>query len=261
MHALTFSLLLLLPATALGSFNVLNLPEEDRPNISEGTGNNPACIAALNATIDCEPSILANTLENPTVAELDKLCTSQCLKSLRRWARGTEGCAGDEFLNYSGLREDAAKEFGDEAVSSATNMQQFIITAAYHSKCLRDLSNGAYCVRTHETDNISFNSSDPDPLCKEDTCGTQFAYLYAPVKVILDVRNTNRNTKKEDIPVVSLEVACPGIDTSGYPLREEDVAADTLKSDDKPNAAAAMGVSVANVVAAVAGGILLFLAL
>ncbi|KAK6532791.1 hypothetical protein TWF281_006967 [Arthrobotrys megalospora] len=262
MHALT---LLLLPATALASFNVLNLPESERPSFSTSTTANPACQAALNATIDCEPSILADKLDNPSVADLDRLCTSQCLASLRRWARGAEGCTGDDFLNYSGLRKDAGEEFGDDAVKATIDVQQYIITAAYHSKCLKDVSKNSYCALSPETrisdTAVAYNSSDPDPLCKDNSCGTQFAYLYSPVKVIVDVRNVTRNTKQEDIPVVTLEVACPNIDTSKYPLREEDVTADMLKSDDKPNAAAGMGVSVVNVVAAVVVGMLGFLAL
>lgn len=65
--------------------------------------------------------------------------------------------------------------------------------------------------------------------------------------------------------MLSLEEACPGIDTSEYPLREEDVTAEMLKSGstsgdsktggDKPSAAVLISVSSGNVVAAVVVGL------
>ncbi|KAK6331387.1 hypothetical protein TWF730_004469 [Orbilia blumenaviensis] len=280
--------LLLLPSAAFASFNLLTLPDgPGLPELPAGTTENPACIAAYNATIDCDPTVITNTFESttdgPTVEELDKICTPGCLTSLRKWVRGGEGCEGETYLNYFGLMSD---DFFDGNVTTTTvDVWQYYITAAYHSKCMRDFSTSAntYCILSPDSQGFAqpaiLNTSNPDALCKNNVCGTQSAYLFAPIKTIykFDTSNTTGEDREEggrdsngDLPMITLEEACPGIDTSEYPLREEDVTAEMLKSGstggnssgDKPNAAAGgVSVSFGNVAVAAVVGILGFLAL
>ncbi|KAF3100298.1 hypothetical protein TWF102_005184 [Orbilia oligospora] len=290
MHALYLSLLL--PTTVLASFNLLSLPESagSLPDVPSGTTPNPSCIAAYNATIDCDSSVVTNSFgdsQRPTAAELDKICTSTCLTSLRKWVRGGEGCEGETFLNYFGL---LSEKFFDEDVgrnATATDVWQYYITAAYHTKCLVDFSSKTYCLLAPETPGYTqpglLNTSNPDALCKENTCATQSAYLFSPIKTIYKYDPTNitesrdREESNGDLPMLTLEEACPDIDTSEYPLREEDVTAEMLKSGstggngnnnggatkdgDKPGAAVGMNIDSRNLMAAVVVGFVGLLAL
>ncbi|KAK6503800.1 hypothetical protein TWF481_008806 [Arthrobotrys musiformis] len=268
--------LALLPG-ALASFNLLTLPDASTPEVPAGTTPNAACIAAYNATIDCDPSVITNSFadqQSPTAAELDKICTSTCLTSLRKWVRGGDGCEGETFLNYFGLMSDGF--FDDNITSTTQDVWQYYITAAYHSKCLLDLSTKSYCLLSSTSSGFTqpaiLNISNPDTLCKENTCGTQSAYLFAPIKTIYKYDPTNVTEGREggDLPMITLEEACPDIDTSGYPTRESDITAEMLESGattsnssggDKKNSAAAMRISGANVVAAVVVGVLGFMVL
>ncbi|KAK6515857.1 hypothetical protein TWF281_004448 [Arthrobotrys megalospora] len=271
-------LLLLLPATTLASFNLLTLPESDGlPTIPSGTTENPACIAAYNATIDCDPSVITNSFKdpnNPTSEELDKICTPTCLTSLRKWVRGGDGCEGEDYLNYFGLMSDGF--FDGNVTSKTSDVWQYYITAAYHSKCMKDFSTNQYCVLSPTaagfTQPAILNASNPDALCKDNSCGTQSAYLFAPIKTIYkyDANNVTEGREGGDLPMLTLEEACPGIDTSKFAAREEDITAEMLKSgsdgkssggSDKPNGAVGMRVCAHNVLAAVVVGIVGFLAL
>ncbi|EPS45515.1 hypothetical protein H072_530 [Dactylellina haptotyla CBS 200.50] len=288
MHALTLSLLLL-PASTLASFNLLSLPGQDGlPEVSNTTTPNDACIAAYNATIDCDPSIVTNSFGSddlPTAAQLDTICTDTCLNSLRKWVRGSDGCAGEEFLQYFGLTSDTF--FDGLGNFTTADVQQYYITAAYHSKCLININQkqgeSKYCILTEYsgfTQPSYLNTSNPDALCKDNTCGTQSAYLWAPVKTIYEYDPNNRTSAGEDnnLPMLSLEEACPGIDTSKYPQREADITAAQLggssttgggnnnggnstSTDDKPNAAVGVVVERMSVILAAAVGVVAYLAL
>ncbi|KAK6342410.1 hypothetical protein TWF718_007811 [Orbilia javanica] len=273
--------LLLLPTTVLASFNLLTLPESAGtiPETPSGVTPNEACIAAYNATIDCDPTVITNAFaspQNPTEGELDTICTSTCLNSLRKWVRGGEGCEGETFLNYFGLMSE---DFFDGDVGRKTTKEdvwQYYITAAYHSKCLVD-SSKTYCILSPLASGFTqpalLNTSNPDSLCKENTCGTQSAYLFAPIKTIYkyDPANVTESREGGDLPMLTLEEACPGIDTSSYPLREEDVTAEMLKSGsttdgksnspDKSSAVLGMKVTAGSIMSAVAISIFGLLAL
>ncbi|KAK6518707.1 hypothetical protein TWF506_005845 [Arthrobotrys conoides] len=279
MHALYLSLLL--PTTVLASFNLLTLPDSagSLPEVPTGTTPNPSCISAYNATIDCDASVITNNFsdpQKPTSSELDKICTSTCLTSLRKWVRGGEGCAGEEFLNYFGLLDE---NFFDEDMgrnATATDVWQYYITVAYHSKCLVDSTTKTYCLLNPSSSGFAqpalLNTSNPSALCKENSCGTQSAYLFSPIKTIYKYDPTNitesrdREGSNGDLPMLNLEEACPDIDTSKYPLREEDVTAEMLKSGntgggDKPNAAVGVTISSTNLMVAVVVAFVGFLTL
>lgn len=235
------ALLLLLPVSTLASFNLLSLPDGgDLPEIPAGTPENPACVTAYNATIDCDVEIVSSTFSGdnlPTEASLNRICTSTCLNSLRSWIRGGEGCEGETFLNYFGLMAD---NFFDAGLNyTIADVQQYYITATYHSKCLVDLkpqpNQSKYCLLNNSTSQSSiYNTSDPDSLCVDNTCGTQAAYVWAPVKVIYEYNITNitlnPGASKGDLPMVSLEEACPNLDTSGFPTLEADITASQLSN-------------------------------
>lgn len=241
----------LLAAPALASFNLLSLPggRNNLPDIPAGTPENPACIAAINATIDCDPGLITGDfgdvgnssatgngeLRKPAESKLDGTCTDTCLNSLRKWIRGGNGCEGETFLKYFDLLN--ATYFGMEM--SVADVQQYYITASYWSKCLTDLNpepnQSKYCIlkdkaaRSYGITTVGYlNVTSPDTLCKQNSCATQFAYLSAPQKTIYkyDERNaTNSDSRDGELPTLTLEQACPGIDTSKYPTREENVAA------------------------------------
>ncbi|KAF3928804.1 hypothetical protein ABW21_db0208196 [Orbilia brochopaga] len=237
----------LLAAPAFASFNLLSLPGgmDNLPTIPAGQKENPACITAINATIDCEAGLVtgdfggnsSNTTrgDSPnrqvTDAQLDSTCTDTCLTSLRKWIRGGDGCAGETFLKYFDLMN--ASYYGMEM--SVSDVQQYYITASYWSKCLTDLSpkpqQSKYCVNENGSPGIFmsgiYNVSNPDALCKDNSCATQFAYLSAPVNVLYkyDDRNiSNSDSVDNELPMLSLTDACPGIDTSKYPTREENLS-------------------------------------
>ncbi|KAF3096610.1 hypothetical protein TWF569_002592 [Orbilia oligospora] len=148
-------------------------------------------------------------------------------------------------------------------------------------------SSKTYCLLAPETPGYTqpglLNTSNPDALCKENTCATQSAYLFSPIKTIYKYDPTNitesrdREESNGDLPMLTLEEACPDIDTSEYPLREEDVTAEMLKSGstggngnnnggatkdgDKPGAAVGMNIDSRNLMAAVVVGFVGLLAL
>ncbi|KAF3927981.1 hypothetical protein ABW20_dc0110057 [Dactylellina cionopaga] len=244
----TLSLLLLLPASALASFNLLSLPEAGGlPELPNGTTTNPACLAAYNATIDCDPSVITSSFGSdgstlPTAEELDGICTPQCLTSLRKWVRGGDGCAGEEYLNYFGLNREGFFDNGTNA--TIADIYQYYITASYHAKCLKQLNKtpSKYCILTDQSSFAQpalLNTSNPDTLCKYNTCGTQAAYLWEPVKTIYKYDPANQTESsgngESDLPMLSLEEACPGIDTSKYPAREADVTAEMLGGSSSGN--------------------------
>lgn len=174
-------------------------------------------------------------------------------------------------MNYFGLMTENFFDGNVEGKATVTDIWQYYVTAAYHSKCLIDSSTNTYCLFSPLSPGFTqpalLNTSSPDTLCKENSCGTQSAYLFAPIKTIYKYDPTNVTESREggDLPMLSLEEACPGIDTSEYPLREEDVTAEMLKSGstsgdsktggDKPSAAVLISVSSGNVVAAVVVGL------
>ncbi|KAK6537201.1 hypothetical protein TWF694_011398 [Orbilia ellipsospora] len=236
MHS--FKLLTLFPLSALAAFNLLSLPDDsDFPTLPNVTTTNPACIAAYNATIDCDFQILNISISDslPTESELDSICTSTCLTSLRNWVRGGPGCSGEAFLDYFGV--DVEHFLDDNTTTTLPDVWQYYITSEYWSKCLTNLNpqpnESKYCLLTGDngfTNSLIYNTSSPSTLCQDNNCGTQSAYLWAPVKMIYEYDPKNKSIVEgdEDLPMITLEQACPGLDTSKYPVREADVTAEML---------------------------------
>ncbi|KAK6355532.1 hypothetical protein TWF696_004631 [Orbilia brochopaga] len=245
----------LLAAPAFASFNLLSLPGgmDNLPTVPPGTTENPACIAAINATIDCDAALVTGdfsggskdngTSDNGesrfkgTEAQLDGTCNDKCLNSLRKWIRGGDGCSGEAFLKYFDLLNSSY--YGMDM--SVSDVQQYYITSAYWSRCLTDLTpkegQTKYCVLKNGTPGIFqsgiLNVSNTDALCKENNCATQYAYLSDPVKTIYrydEANITNSDSPDEEMPMLTLKQACPGIDTGKYPTREEDVTEAMLAS-------------------------------
>ncbi|KAF3941063.1 hypothetical protein ABW19_dt0204595 [Dactylella cylindrospora] len=244
--------LLLLPSFALASFNLLNLAD-DVPQVPT-TGDNPACLAAYNATIECDAEIITGdfSLDNlPSEAWLDKICTSTCLNSLRKWVRGGEGCEGEEYLNYFGVMNDT--NFFDGYPFTIADIQQYYITSVYHYKCLTDLNpqpnQPKYCLLKNATTENEvytpgiFNVSNPDAFCVENTCAAQSAYLWAPVNVTykFDPADfTVDRDENQETPMISFAEACPNADTSKFPRRESEITTADLESGD-PDASTSNG--------------------
>ncbi|KAF3915864.1 hypothetical protein AA313_de0201559 [Arthrobotrys entomopaga] len=233
MHSL--KLLALFPLSAF-AFNLLSLPDDsDFPSLPNNITSNPSCLAAYNATIDCDFQILNNSLITapPSESVLDQICTTKCLASLRSWVRGGPGCSGEEYLEYFGVELD--NFFDDNTPATTTDVWQYYITAEYWSKCLINMNpqpnESKYCLLsgggTGWTESLIYNTSSPDTLC-QDNCGTQAAYVWAPVKVIYeyDPKNATIVQGESDLPMITLEQACPKLDTSKYPVREADVKMD-----------------------------------
>ncbi|KAK6527622.1 hypothetical protein TWF694_004606 [Orbilia ellipsospora] len=256
MHYLTY-IILFSPLSVLG-FNLLTLPSgsgfPSLPNTTSTT-TNPSCIAAYNATISCSLQILNNTLFGssssisstssatlPTKSQLDQICTSNCLASLRNWIRGGPGCESTTFLESFGI--DVNDFLKNNTTTTVEDVWQYYVTAEYWSKCLTTLNpqqnQSPYCLisnPTSLTQPIIFNSSSPAAFCNNtsNTCDTQSAYLWAPVKVIYEISSPNSTVgdsggdiNGDNMPMISLGEACPEIDTSRYPIRESQVTAAML---------------------------------
>ncbi|KAK6356784.1 hypothetical protein TWF718_001125 [Orbilia javanica] len=200
---------------------------------------NQACIKAYKEPhVECIPEImqvitLGDPKGVPTAEQLEDACTSTCLNSLRKWIRGNSECGGDEFLKFLGLSNSTTKADGYKA----SDLQQFFINEVYWEKCLVDLNkprNGGskWCIlqweqiiateSSHYPDVIT--TSDPDDFCKAQTCGAQFGYLSAPKKKIRKLDDKNLKAGQEPkIDMVSLKEACPKINTTAFPKREEKV--------------------------------------
>ncbi|KAK6333763.1 hypothetical protein TWF730_003946 [Orbilia blumenaviensis] len=215
-----------------------------------------ACIQAYKERhIDCGPEImhavtLGNPDEIPTEGQLKDVCTTTCLNSLRQWIRGTSDCGPDQFLKFLKLSNSTTKEAGYKT----SDLQQFFINSVYWDKCLVDLvkpqaGNSKWCILqweaavSKESDHPPnfFIGSDPDDFCKDQTCGAQQAYLYAPkkfIKKIGDLKDLRSDEPK--IESVYLKDVCPKIDTSKFPKREESIkdsevaaVAEKSESDEK----------------------------
>jgi hypothetical protein len=227
------SLSLLFLPTAFASFNLLSLPDElGTPPTNITT--NPACLTAYNATINCDPRLVTSNFAGrfPSVAELDAICTDECLTSFRKWIRGGDGCEGQEFLDYFGLT--TGNFFDDEEVKlSYDEVVQYTVSSAYHFKCLKPINpksgDAKYCLLKNEDPEDSpvpiFNTSNSAALCKDDTCAQQYAYLSIPREIIYkydpqDLSNGGEN----NVTLITIQEACPGLDTSEFPLLESEVS-------------------------------------
>ncbi|EWC46055.1 hypothetical protein DRE_04629 [Drechslerella stenobrocha 248] len=243
---------LLLATPAFAAFNLLNLPGglDNLPEIPAGTPENPACIAALNATIDCDPVVVTSNFTGsettsaggPNESTLNRICTDSCLASLRRWIRGGPGCEGDVLLDYFGLRNSTFYGDDDEEDSGpvdSNDVYQYYITATYFSKCLTDPNprqgESKFCVLQREPGSNAdptgymrpsyLNTSNPDALCGgSNTCALASAYLWAPLKTIYKIDPANMTESRREPPMLTLEEACPNVDTSKFPTREANLA-------------------------------------
>ncbi|KAF3164664.1 hypothetical protein TWF751_009557 [Orbilia oligospora] len=237
------ALLALLPLLAMADeapgFTMDQNPGKLVPKMPSGS-KEEACIKAYKERhIECVPEImhlitLGDPNEVPTEDQLKEVCTSTCLDSLRKWIRGTSDCGPEKFLKFLKLSNSTTTDAGYKTA----DLQQFFINDVYWDKCLVDLGkpqNGGskWCVlqweaiiaaeNTHLPD--LFATSDPDDFCKDQTCGAQFAYLSAPKKYIrkLDDKKGLKAGEDPKIEMVTLKDACPKIDTSKFPKREEKV--------------------------------------
>ncbi|KAK6509761.1 hypothetical protein TWF481_004491 [Arthrobotrys musiformis] len=175
----------------------------------------------------------------PTEHQLEELCTNSCLNSLRQWIRGTTDCGPDKFLKFLKLSNSTTKEAGYKT----SDLQQFFLNDVYWDKCLVDLvkpQNGGskWCVlqweeiiaaETSQLPNM-FITSDPDDFCKDQTCGAQFAYLSAPKKYIkkIDDKKKLKAGEATKVELITLKEACPKLNTSKFPKREENISATDL---------------------------------
>ncbi|RVD80452.1 uncharacterized protein DFL_008349 [Arthrobotrys flagrans] len=242
------ALLALLPLLAMADeapgFTMDQNPGKLVPKIPSGS-KDEACIKAYKERhIECVPEImhlvtLGDPNEVPTEVQLEEVCTSTCLASLRRWIRGSSDCGPEKFLKFLKLSNSTTTDAGYKT----TDLQQFFLNGVYWDKCLVDLvkpQNGGskWCVlqweeiiaaeTSHPPD--LFSVSDPDDFCKDQTCGAQFAYLSAPKKYIrkLDDKKGLKAGEEPKIKLITLKEACPKIDTSKFPKREEKVTASDL---------------------------------
>ncbi|KAJ6261516.1 hypothetical protein Dda_4186 [Drechslerella dactyloides] len=281
MVSVKVSALLLLPALVLADSS-FTMDKNGGPLVPKiPTGNkDAACTEAYKQPITCESAIMMNMdpkdkSHPPDEKSLDKLCTPKCLSSLQSWIRGKGACDSAKFLDFLGISNSTAdKQYSD------SDLEQFFINEVYWDKCLTELNlkygSSKYCaVQAAEAYSgkagakipTNFDPNDAETFCGATTCGAQSAYLWAPKKIINKVAGGKKTTKRDGghkpakkPPVkstetkgelISLKDACPKIDTSRFPKREEAnkaggaAATDSAAKGGKTGAAAANGTAVA----------------
>ncbi|KAK6354622.1 hypothetical protein TWF696_003763 [Orbilia brochopaga] len=218
------------------------------------------CVAAYKQPISCDIAVTMSINPKdkshvPDEKSLDKICTKKCLSSLQTWIRGKGKCDSAKFLDFLGLSNSTT-----DGKYTDSDLQQFFISGIYWDKCLTELNTnqkyGAsrYCIsQTAEAYAgekgtkvpTTFYTDDAENFCKASTCGAQAAYLWAPKKIITKVsgKKVKRDggkshaaakgakaapAKAVEAPkgdLISLDEACPNIDTSRFPKREGGAAA------------------------------------
>ncbi|EWC47445.1 hypothetical protein DRE_00413 [Drechslerella stenobrocha 248] len=242
-------------------------------------GNKDAdCMEAYKVKIECS-NVAMMTFDPkdashlPDEKTLDRLCTDGCRRSLQSWIRGKGACGPTKFLQFLGLSNSTIA-----AKYSESDIQQFWINQVYWDKCLteRNLKYGEnkYCIAATSDGLLgkggrkvptTFYTDDPDAFCAVTTCGAQAAYLWAPKNIITKVSPKLKNKKRTPVAgggedkkndpkagghaksaaepekggLISLKEACPHIDTSKFPRREDAGKAPSSGAATKTGSAAA----------------------